>query len=66
MNAKGWEAKIAIDGQAATVRDLVDHKAWDPRWQEVLLLFAGQSDDPAPWLALLADAVAHAVQPSRR
>ena len=27
VNEKGWEAKIAIDGQTATVHDLVDHKA---------------------------------------
>ena len=63
VNVKGWEAKIDFDGQTVTVHDLVDHKAWDPRWQEVLLLFAGQLDDPVPWLALLA---APAPTPSNR
>jgi ABC-type phosphate transport system permease subunit len=38
------------------VCDLVDSKAWDPSWQEVITLFAGQLHDPTPLLRLLADA----------
>jgi len=37
------------------VRELVDKKARDPHWQEVIVLLAGQLQDPEPLLKLLAD-----------
>lgn len=35
------------------MRHLVDRKAWDPRWQEVIALLAGQLGDPEPLIQLL-------------
>src|SRR5262245_44573442 len=55
INEKGWEAPIEITSARVRVRHLVDSKVWDPRWQEVLLLLAGQLEDPVPLLMLLAD-----------
>ncbi len=55
INEKGWEAPITIAGTKGRVRHLVGSKAWDPRWQEVILLLAGQLRDPVPLLMLLAD-----------
>src|SRR5919197_6180157 len=54
-NEKGWETPIKIAGTTVSTRHLVDRKAWDPRWQEVLMLLAGQLGDPAPLLTLLAE-----------
>jgi HEAT repeat protein len=54
-NDKGWETPVEIAGTEVSTRHLVDSKAWDPRWQEVIMLLAGQLGDPAPLLMLLAD-----------
>lgn len=35
------------------MRQLVDKKAWDPRYQEIVVLLAGQLNDPVPLLDLL-------------
>ncbi|MBI3961443.1 MAG: HEAT repeat domain-containing protein [Deinococcus sp.] len=57
VNDRGWKkARVPrADGQAWTVAALVDHKAWDPAWQEVIALLAGRLKDPRPLLVLLAD-----------
>ncbi len=54
-NEKGWETPVEIAGTEVSTRHLMDSKAWDPRWQEVIMLLAGQLGDPAPLLTLLAD-----------
>ena len=54
-NEKKWEAIVNVSDKRWTVRELIDKKAWDPRWQEVIVLFASQLDDPLPLLRLLAD-----------
>ena len=56
VREQGWQARIGLTGSGVLVRNLVDSKAWDPRWQEIITLFAGQLHDPAPLLRLLADA----------
>jgi HEAT repeat protein len=55
VNEKGWETPLEIAGATVSMHRLVDRKAWDPRWQEVIMLLAGQLRDPAPLLTLLAD-----------
>jgi HEAT repeat protein len=55
VNDKGWKAQIEVGGKNVTVHKLVDGKAWDPHWQEVIILLAGQLRAPAPLLSLLAD-----------
>jgi hypothetical protein len=40
---QGWQAITAK----------IDKKAWDPRWQEVTVLLAGQLEDPVPLLSML-------------
>lgn len=55
VNDKGWRAKIESQGKRLTVRQLVEKKAWDPAWQEVIVLLAGLLQNPAPLLKLLAD-----------
>jgi predicted NACHT family NTPase len=52
---RGWETQIAFMGKKWLVSQLVDKKAWDPRWQEVITLLAGQMDNPIPLLELLCD-----------
>jgi hypothetical protein len=42
---KGWSA----------MAEFVDKKAWLPAWQEVVILLAGQLEDPIPLLELLSD-----------
>ncbi len=48
-----WESKIKAGNKAYTIRMIADKKAWDPDWQEVMLLFAGQLEDPMPFLEML-------------
>jgi HEAT repeat protein len=50
-----WDAEIQLGRRTWTVRELVDKKAWDPRWLEVIVLLAGQLDGPAPLLEMLSD-----------
>lgn len=52
---RGWQAKVKVGAVSVSAQHLVDHKSWDPRWQEVIVLLAGQLKDPDPLLALLAD-----------
>jgi HEAT repeat protein len=56
INEKGWETAIPTANKRVSTRHLIDRKAWDPRWQEVLLFLAGQIADPLPLLNLLANA----------
>ena len=55
ITEKGWQTLVEIAGTPVSARQLVDSKAWDPRWHEVLILLAGQLEDPFPLLRLLAD-----------
>jgi len=55
VNTRGWQTTIDVANTKVTVQHLVDRKAWDPRWQEVLLLLAGQLNNPEPLLTLLVD-----------
>jgi HEAT repeat protein len=55
VNAQGWQAHIAVAGKLWTIRDVVDVKGWDPRWQEVIMLLVELVDDPLPALELLSD-----------
>ena len=52
---KGWDSKVEVGSKGATAHELVDKKAWDPRWQEVIVLLAGKLTDPVTLLKLLAD-----------
>jgi hypothetical protein len=51
-----WDTEIEFTDRIWIVRELVDKKAWDPRWQEVIVLLAGQLNDPVPLLEMLSDA----------
>lgn len=55
LKAGGWNSEITFAGTPMTVRELVDRKAWDPGWQEVLKMLAGQLEDPTPLLAMLSN-----------
>ncbi len=55
VNEHGWDAPVEIINTKVSVRRLVDSKVWEPRWQEVMVLLAGQLHDPLPLLRLLAD-----------
>jgi hypothetical protein len=54
-NKNGWDATVQASGINVTLRHLVGCQAWDPRYQEVIVLLAGQLKDPAKALDLLAD-----------
>lgn len=45
-DAGGWNALLEVQGRPCTVQELVNKKAWDPRWQEVIVLLSGQLHDP--------------------
>ncbi len=50
----GWESEIEVEHEQWTVHKLVDKKAWDPRRQEVITLFARQLQNPGPLLDMLS------------
>jgi len=52
---RGWDSKLKLSGKEWTVHLLVDKKAWDPAWEEIIILLAGQLDDPVPLLKMLSD-----------
>jgi predicted NACHT family NTPase len=55
-NENGWDHEIDTgDGRSFKISTIVDRKAWSPHWQQVILLLAGQLEDPVPLLELLAD-----------
>jgi hypothetical protein len=53
INDNGWEVELILAGKRATVCEAVDKKAWNPRWQEVITLLAGQLRDPTLLFGLL-------------
>lgn len=55
INQQGWSAMVDVLGVRVSIRQLVHHKAWDPRWQEVLVFLAGQLNNPLPLVRLLAE-----------
>lgn len=57
----GWESGLTLGAGSGTLNSLVDAKAWDPAWREVLLFMSGSLSDPAPLLRLLADATTDSV-----
>jgi HEAT repeat protein len=52
---RGWEAKLTLGGRQRTVREWIDKKAWDSRWEEVICLFTGQVNDPELVLKMLSN-----------
>jgi HEAT repeat protein len=44
-NGSGWSA----------IAEEIDSRAWDPAWQEAVILMAGLLEDPRPLIELLAD-----------
>lgn len=52
---KGWHTEIEVRGERMTVKHLLEKKAWDQRWQEVIVLLAGQLEDPSPLLEMLSN-----------
>jgi HEAT repeat protein len=55
LEGQGWDTPLRLDGRQRMVREWIDRKAWDPRWQEVICLLAGRLRDPALLLSMLAD-----------
>jgi predicted MPP superfamily phosphohydrolase len=51
---KGWHAEVELQGRNVTIHQLVDRKAWDLRWQEVIILLAGKLENPTPLLEMLS------------
>jgi predicted NACHT family NTPase len=50
---RGWQSRVKIGSKTWTVQESVNKKAWDPRWQEVIMLLAGQLRDPGPLFEIL-------------
>ena len=55
IEEKGWEGPLKLNGKPVTLRRLVDAKAWDPNWQEVIAMLAGRLSNPAPLLEMLSN-----------
>lgn len=55
VNDGGWHATLTVSGKRLPIGTLIDKKSWDPRWQEVIVLLAGQLADPLSLLSSLAD-----------
>lgn len=49
-DSKGWNTEVQSEGKKVTIQRLLDRKAWDPDWQEVILFLAGLLKDPRPLL----------------
>jgi HEAT repeat protein len=58
IKGQGWKrAQVAwVEEEHRPVADLVDHKAWLPAWQEVIVFLGGLLDRPRPLIEMLADA----------
>jgi hypothetical protein len=54
LTACALEQQAKQKGWSATA-EFVDKKAWLPEWQEVVILLAGQLEDPIPLLELLSN-----------
>jgi len=55
VNDNGWRAPLHLSGHRLSVIELIEKKSWDPRWQEALILLAGQLTEPLPLLTLLTE-----------
>lgn len=53
VNRDGWDGAALENG--LFIRDLISKKAWDPRWEQVVLLLAGILENPVPLIDLLTD-----------
>jgi len=53
INDNDWQAKMSIGPQKYSVQQVLDKKAWDANWQEVISLLAGKLDNPNKLLELL-------------
>jgi HEAT repeat protein len=49
----GWQARIAVRTEKHTVEHIINRKAWDPNWHQVISLSAGKLRDPDKLLDLL-------------
>jgi HEAT repeat protein len=58
-----WNTPLVFTGKEQTVRDWVDRKSWDPRWQEVICLLAGRLNDPGWLLDMLSDSTPTSTNP---
>lgn len=52
---QAWNHDIEVDDTRCSVKRLVDCKAWDPAWHEVITLLAGRLNDPTPLLDMLSN-----------
>jgi hypothetical protein len=55
VNSEGWESRVRYGGVEVSLKKLVSRKAWDPGWEEVILLLAGSLEDAGPLLDMLSD-----------
>jgi HEAT repeat protein len=58
VRRKGWQAAVPPGPPGAPsleAVDLVDRKAWDPAWEQVILFLAGKLAEPRPLLELLSN-----------
>ncbi|MBI3249871.1 MAG: HEAT repeat domain-containing protein [Deltaproteobacteria bacterium] len=55
VNDGGWHTALTVSGKRLPIAALIDKKSWDPRWQEVTVLLAGQLADPLPLLSSFVD-----------
>ena len=56
LNEQGWEASVKLRSTTVKIRDFLQRIAWLPRWQETMVLLAGQLQDVEPLLQLLTNA----------
>ena len=56
VNEADWSYTLQLEGRSLSIRQLVDYKAWDPGWQNVICMFAGCLNDPTALLQMLANA----------
>lgn len=55
VDGQGWDTEVDVLGKKVKMCQLVNSQAWNPRWQEVIVLLAGQLHDPVPLLTWLTD-----------
>lgn len=56
VNKHGWQAQLTVQRTTVTVRELINHVAWLPTWQEIIPLFCAELEQPIPLLELLFEA----------
>ncbi len=53
---KGWKGKIPwLPGTNLTLLEWVGKKSWNPQWEQIFVLLAGELLDPWPLLKLVSD-----------